>query len=511
MSENTEYSFESDFENRLSSISKQSGIVYIGQVFLQITGFISGVIIARFLGAFLFGQYNLGMVVVRFLSNFCVLGSDRGLVKFIPVYNLEDKGKTKQIIITSTLLCFLTSTIIAVLLYIFSDTIAIMFFDSENMSGVLRIFSLYLPVFSLFRIFLAVLRGFKRADLQAFVWYFISPLLFLLMVIPIYFFGFKLGGVIAARIISHLCGLICLAFFVLKVFPEITTVIRSRVNIKEYFSFSFPLLFIGLLHFLIGNIGILMIGYFREEDAAGIYSVAVRISLLSLFFLTAVNSIFGPNMSELTKLNDFENIKKLMNVLTKWITYGAGTLLAIVIVLHDDILHVFGREYISGTVPLLILMTGQFCNALAGPTGVVLVMSGKQKYEVFNSIAIVIANILLCYILIPRFGVTGAAVSMAVSIIGVNILKVSEVYYEFRFHPYSLNYLKGCGSILLGAGLVYSVKCFLDFHYIVNILMYVPGMLIFSAVCYYVLKPDPEDIFIFNKIKANLGVSERKR
>ena len=81
-----------DYENTLRSISKQSAIIFLEKIASQFVSFFSSILLARLLGPSLLGRYQLGLVVAQILATFGALGFDRGLVRFIPVFDLDNAG-----------------------------------------------------------------------------------------------------------------------------------------------------------------------------------------------------------------------------------------------------------------------------------------------------------------------------------------------------------------------------------------------------------------------------------
>ena len=133
--------------------------------------------------------------------------------------------------------------------------------------------------------------------------------------------------------------------------------------------------------------------------------------------------------------------------------YSALVIFSCIAIFHVELLNVFGKGFAAGSTVLLILAAGQLANAATGPTGVLLTMTGKQKWELTNSISMIAFNFLLNLFLIPKMGKTGAAIATALSIATINGLKFVQVYMLFRFRAYNLKYLKGVVAIG-GAGLV---------------------------------------------------------
>ncbi len=98
---------------------------------------------------------------------------------------------------------------------------------------------------------------------------------------------------------------------------------------------------------------------------------------------------------------------------------------------------------------LVVLSVAQFINCITGGVGFTLSMTGKQYLEMYNSIAMVLINIVLNYFLIPEYGAMGAAIATSISIIAINLVRLAEVYIFYKIHPYSTDYFRGiiCGVV----------------------------------------------------------------
>jgi O-antigen/teichoic acid export membrane protein len=246
-----------------------------------------------------------------------------------------------------------------------------------------------------------------------------------------------------------------------------------------------------------------MLGYFLESADVGIYSVAVRIAGMAVFLLSATNTIFGPTISELTEKKQINNLKRLLKSITKIIFTFSLNFLLFVIVFNKEILTIFGEEYISGGIVLMILTFGQFINASAGSTGMVLVMSGNQKYEVYNSIGICILNIILNIFLIPIYGIEGAAIATATSIIFINIIKVIEVYEIFGIHPYKKSFIKIFIFAFIKIGFLALFK-FININYIIKLIIVIFSSIVVNFILIFKFALEKDDNFIFDKIIKKL-------
>jgi O-antigen/teichoic acid export membrane protein len=131
-------------------------------------------------------------------------------------------------------------------------------------------------------------------------------------------------------------------------------------------------------------------------------------------------------------------------------------------------------------------------------------MTGRQNTEVVNSGALLFLNISLNYILIPLYGALGAAIATAISISSVNFLRLMEVYFIFRIHPYNRSYIKGLFSGGLGLGLLFFWGSFFRYSGFERLLMNIIVIGLSFGVPFYIAGIDEEDKFVLKALAKKL-------
>jgi O-antigen/teichoic acid export membrane protein len=107
-----------------------------------------------------------------------------------------------------------------------------------------------------------------------------------------------------------------------------------------------------------------------------------------------------------------------------------------------DILSVWGEQYKTAAVCLTLICCAQLVNCAVGSVGYVIMMTGKTIINLINNLAIVLLIIALNYLLIPRYGILGAAASLALALSIINVVRLIEVYLLLRIHPYRIDFYK---------------------------------------------------------------------
>jgi len=167
---------------------------------------------------------------------------------------------------------------------------------------------------------------------------------------------------------------------------------------------------------------------------------------------------------------------------------------------------VFGPEFIAGSSALVILACAQLVTVMVGSVGLILVMSGKQNLMMYNTLGICLFNILLNYLLIPPYGIMGAAVASTISIIIFHTIMLLEVYAFFRIHPYNKKFFK---PVIIGI-VTYSIFLFggrilSNLGEVERLLIFIPLFLLTFTLLIFGLRIDDEDRLIIGIFKTKLS------
>jgi O-antigen/teichoic acid export membrane protein len=180
---------------------------------------------------------------------------------------------------------------------------------------------------------------------------------------------------------------------------------------------------------------ILMLDLLQGPEAVAYYSMATRLADLAAFGLLVVNMIAAPMISELYNKGNRNELQKMITLAARGIFVLTLLITLILIFGGKLLLAVSGPQYVIGYVPLLILLAGQAVNALSGSVGFIMTMTGYQ-----NQAAIIVASgsmlsILLNALLIPPFGMNGAAIATSITTALWNIAMLIFVIKKLKLNP----------------------------------------------------------------------------
>ena len=131
------------------------------------------------------------------------------------------------------------------------------------------------------------------------------------------------------------------------------------------------------------------------------------------------------------------------------------------------ILHLFGQSFAGATTALTIVATAELVNAATGTCQGMIDMTGHVRVKLANTIASTVLLIGGGAILIPPFGVIGAATATLIAVAGVNIASLVEVWVLEGLHPFDRDSWKlvaaGCGAYVFGSILRSLIPVGVDF------------------------------------------------
>ncbi len=180
----------------------------------------------------------------------------------------------------------------------------------------------------------------------------------------------------------------------------------------------FPLAIMTGMQLVIQHTDILMLGLFRSAEQVGIYRVVIQGGILVVFGLQAVNMVVEPHFARLHRLGDMATLQRVATAGARASLVTALPVALAFVFFGEFILRgMFGSPFAAGHVALAIVAAGQLANAGAGSVGILLNMSGNERDTARGMAIGAISNVILNLVLIPPFGMNGAALATAASIV----------------------------------------------------------------------------------------------
>jgi O-antigen/teichoic acid export membrane protein len=203
----------------------------------------------------------------------------------------------------------------------------------------------------------------------------------------------------------------------------------------EWLRVSLPMLLTSGMVVTMKHIDTIMLGAIVGTDASGLYYPLARISEIAALGLVSTNLIVAPMISELHSTGQRARLQRLLT-LAAMVTSAITLAVAIAFWLVGGwVLGLFGAGFVAGYPALLILLGGQIVNALCGPVGVLMNMTGSHDRAALVLTCAAALNVVLNATLIPLYGVSGAATATALSAVAWNLWMFAEVRRRQGVNP----------------------------------------------------------------------------
>jgi len=203
----------------------------------------------------------------------------------------------------------------------------------------------------------------------------------------------------------------------------------AKSEVRNFHTSSNTLIWAEVYQTVAKSAPVLVLSIWAESYEVGIFAIALRIMALTGFALDAMNIVVGSKFAAFYEQNEMRKLSRFIRQTFVILFLTAVPMFLILFLAPEWVLGIFGAEFVAGKYVLLTLCLGYFINIICGPMGLLLVMTGHEKsvrrVASFNAVLV----ILLCVILIPRFGIMGAAMSMVITMVVRNFATVFLVRY----------------------------------------------------------------------------------
>jgi O-antigen/teichoic acid export membrane protein len=389
------------------------------------------------LGATEFGVYALGLAAFNLVSTLAVAGLDSAALKFLPAA----MATTNSMHVRSTIRVLLTLSLLfgssfGVLLYLVTPYISEFIFHVPASGRVLSIFAIGIPAFAISCVLIASLQAFHDIVWRATIKYICEPLLRIALAVLLLWMGCAALGAAASFVIATITTAL-LALFPIRNHLGLSYV-QDGVQLPAgtVLRFSLPLLSSLVFASVATRSDILLLGYWTEPEQVGIYSAAFQTASILILTLGAMESIATPLFSHSVARDDYVELARLYKTVLRWSLSVALPLFLVMTLFAKEVISVFGSDFESGALSLSILAFGQIINAATASTHNVLVLTGHSRMVMWNSIGVGILQIGVHMLLIPRFGMLGAAVGTTSAIVAINGVRLLQSHRILGLQPF---------------------------------------------------------------------------
>jgi len=444
-------------------IAKGAGLSLSGKILGRGLQVIAQIVLARTLGPLSYGLYAIGWTVLRIVSLLAPLGLDRAVLRFGAQSKESSDLDIKGVILDSFFISVASGAAVGTAVFALAPWLAEYVFRKPEVTDVLRIFAIAFPVAAGLKVCVAAIWSTRRVRIAALAEDLGQPALNLALVIAAFYLSLGLVGAASAAVLSFVLSFAAAVYFSFLLLRRLLSATTPIVHEpKRLLAFSLPAALAGAMPVFLTWVDRIVVGVIRPADEMGVYHAVSQFSILFSIVLSGIGGgILGPMIARLYSEGERDRLQGLFRVTTKWGLYMSVPAFLIMCIMPLTLLTVvYGNDYQSGTVPLVILAFAGFVNAGTGPVGMLLVMTGRERVWLAISFGALVLDIALLVALTPSWGLTGAALGRTIATTVMFATGIIACATQLRLWPYDRRYLKGALAAGVAAAAILLVTSF---------------------------------------------------
>ncbi|HEX7366611.1 MAG TPA: lipopolysaccharide biosynthesis protein [Pelobium sp.] len=301
--------------------------------------------------------------------------------------------------------------------------------------------------------------------------------------------------------------LLLLLFYLKKLdllrFKNIENLVKEKSS--EIIKYGFYSMLAGSSFTMIQNIDTIMLKVYTSEKMIGYYFTLFAIAMVISLPAKALGTTSYQIIADAWKVNDLKKINKIYSK-TSLVQFITGTLLLIGLIANwQNVLVVLKKpEYAAFYQVFLVVGLGFLCDITGGLNGAIIGFSKNYKVSIYLLVSAVVLCALLNVLLIPTYGIIGAALAYSLTMLALNFFYWLYLLLKYKLQPFSFKFVKvaiiGLFVLLVGMYLPYLGNFFVD-----TVIRSVLMAFIYVSMIYYLhISPDINDAINqgLNKIKA---------
>jgi O-antigen/teichoic acid export membrane protein len=466
-----------------NTILKGSGVFFIFQMLDVGLRFFIQIFIAGKYGAESYGVFSTGNSFIITVATILAFGMNIGVLKNNSQNILNDSNENNGLAVFSITVAGLVSLMYLLVTMVYPDLLHILI-DNEHF---INKYVDYYKYGAILFLLITILGAIARSNLNSFVYVMSKGVsyntLFALCLVASVYYSSSFEEIV-------ILYLVCIGISTAFIFFLLRSVVfdGNKFNHKlDFIKFSGSFYFIEVFWLFRESIILLIVGNIYSMATVGVFAMASKIPSLLSLPSAALNALFAPYASACLNDNRINDLEELYKKIT-FISISITVPFAVLIYLHSDvILRVIGDNYAAGSFIMRVYVVAKLIGLLAGPSGIIIQMSGRAGLETFNTVFMASLIIVTNYFLFDVYGIEGIAIATAGSIAFIDLLRIVEVWIIHKFSPFSKNLV-----IVIAVSIVCLIPMYImnsySYNYIMNSIVYIVCYVLFVVTYFDIRK-----------------------
>jgi stage V sporulation protein B len=419
----------------LKMVLRGSLFLLLNAVLVGLFGYLLRIFLARSLSVSDFGLFYAVITVFIFFSTFLDIGLSLAVSKkIIELKAKQAFNKINNLLFSVIVFQLLISIILVLLIILFSGFLSTSYFHADA-HVLLYLLAIWLITVPFVTIYSCVFYGFQRIDMFSALDV-SKALLVLLLSAFFFYFGYNIVSPAIAYILTSFILLIVFYFIVKKIFTQFSLFSAKwdKKLIVDVLKFGVAVSITNFIWLLLVQTDTLVLTYFTSTTQVGFYQVAILISNLILFLANAVSGAIFPVLSDLYIKKKQLLVSEGISMMYKYISLLVVPFVVLVFIFPDIVINiVFTSKFLGAVDALRILAVCALFTSFTTINNAALNALGKPLRVAQTMGVIAVLNIILLFILVPKYGLVGAAISTTISFVLASILSSYQLKKQVSF------------------------------------------------------------------------------
>jgi O-antigen/teichoic acid export membrane protein len=209
-----------------------------------------------------------------------------------------------------------------------------------------------------------------------------------------------------------------------------------RYEPKLWIKTSLPIFMVEAFYLLLTYVDILALEHFRNPDEVAAYYAAARILAIVAFVYFAIAGATTHKFTEYHVSGDREKLAAFFANTVRWTFWPSLAACAGILAFGWPLLALFGDKFTAAYPVMFILAVGMLARAAIGPAERLLNMLGQQNICAAIYAGAFAVNLAGCLLLIPHFGIEGAAASLSFALVAESVLLYLVTRQRLGIHAF---------------------------------------------------------------------------
>lgn len=398
------------------------------------------ILATRLFGPEVVGLYLVATAMLRFVTGFATAGYRGGIVMMGGRHAHTDDEAGQQRLygaFANALVITLAVTAAVIAAAVLAGPAALRLYNAEfaaaGLADAVVLLTFALPFMAITELTVAATRALLIMRYDTIIIGFLRPALLVVCALVAWAVRDDLIGLVSALVATEVMLAVVASVVFTRHFSVgrlVGAIVHFRFD-RELTSFAIPQSLNMTLSYFMSDIDLLMLGLFKvSPGTVALYGIAAQIVRNIRQIKLAFSGIFAPLIARLHAAGRIDELEERFMVVSRWAITYAIPVAFVVLSLRRELLALFHPD-LGGGLPsdtrfMVILTVVPLLSCAFGLAGNIVVMTGHSRWNLFNSLVVGGANVGLNWVLIPRMGVTGAALASVIAAAAVTVLQIVE-------------------------------------------------------------------------------------